>query len=140
MQILVPWLHMMSFSAWLGVNVLFLSILWPSSRSLPAVERARTLCRAGRALNAAVTVAAPLTVLSGLGGLWLTGYPTAASGGSLTLVMKTLLAAAMIVNHILQAFRYRPSLDHPPDGRDPWTRLLVVNVILGVLILLLGLL
>jgi len=140
LQVLVPWLHMMSFSVWLGVNVLFLGILLPASRSLPAAERARTLRRAGRALNAVVAVAAPVTVVSGIGGVWLTGYAAPTSGAFLAFATKTLLTAVMIVNHGLQAFRYRPPAEGPLDGRDPWTRLLVANVVLGVLVLLLSLL
>lgn len=130
----------MSFSVWLGANVLFLGMLLPASRLLPAIERTSTLIRAGRALNVVVAVVAPVTLLSGAGGLWLTGYGAPVSSAFITLVTKSLLTAAMIVNHALQAFRYRPSSEHPLDGRDPWTRLLVANVILGIIALFLGLL
>lgn len=142
MQVLVPWLHMVSFSVWLGANVLFLGMLLPASRTLPPAEQASTMRRAGRALNAVVVAAAPVAVLSGLGGIFLPGasaHVTPGSGAFLLLVVKAILTAAMAVNHGLQAFRYHDFLEYPGDSRHPWTCLLTANVILGIIVLLLGL-
>ena len=142
MQIFVPWAHVLSFSVWLGANLFVLAMLWPASRTLPPGERPTLMRRAARGLNAVAAAAAPLTVLSGLGGAWLPG--TAAplawdSGAFIVLATKTLLTVVMALNHGLQAFRYHACIEHPLDGRNPWMRLLAANVILGITVLLLGL-
>ena len=142
MQIFVPWVHIVSFSVWLGANLFVLGVLLPAGRSLPPGERLKVLRRAAGGLNAVVAAAAPLAVLSGLGGFFLQGTAAQLSPGSgafLVLAAKTGLTAVMAVTHGLQAFRYDLSPERPLDGRNPWMRLLVVNVALGIIVLLLGL-
>ena len=142
LQIFSPWVHIFSFSVWLSANLFVLGMLWPASRGLPPGPRLAVMRRAAGGLNAVVAAAAPLAVLSGVGGLLLPG--TAAqfapgSGAFLVLAAKVILTAIMAVNHGLQAFRYDLSPERPLDTRDPWMRLLVVNVGLGIIVLLLGL-
>ena len=137
MQIFVPWVHIFSFSVWLSANLFVLGMLWPASRGLPPGPRLAVMRRAAGGLNAVVAAAAPLAVLSGVGGLFLQG--TAAqfapgSGAFLVLAAKAVLTAVMAVNHGLQAFRYDLSPEHSLDGRNPWMRLLVVNVGLGIIL------
>ena len=142
MQIFVPWVHILSFSIWLSANLFVLGMVWPASRSLPAGERLDVMRRAARGLNLVVAAAAPLAVLSGLGGLFLPGASaqvTPGSGVFLLLVAKAILTSVMAVNHGLQAFRYHDFPEHPGDSRHPWTRLLTANLILGIIVLLLGL-
>ena len=142
MQIVIPWVHIFSFSVWLGANLFVLGMLWPASRGLPPGPRLELMRRAAGGLNVVVASAAPVAVVSGLAGVFLQG--TAAqlapgSGAFLVLATKAVLTAVMALNHGLQAFRYEVSLEHPLDGRNPWLRLLVANVVLGVIVLLLGL-
>lgn len=141
MQIVVPWVHILSFSVWLSANLFFLFLLLPATRSLPAGERLDVMRRAAGGLNAVVAAAAPVAVLSGLGGFFLQGTAQLApgSGAFFLLAAKILLTAVMALNHGLQAFRYDISLEHPLEGRNPWMRLLIANVILGIIVLLLGL-
>ena len=142
MQLIVPWVHIFSFSVWLSANLFVLGMLWPASRPMPPDERMNWMRRAAGGLNALVAAAAPLAVLSGLGGPFLQGTAlqlAPGSGAFLVLAAKTILTAIMAVNHGLQAFRYDLSPERPLDGRNPWMRLLVVNVGLGILVLLLGL-
>ena len=142
MQIAVPWVHILSFSVWLGANLFVLGIVWPALRSLPAAEFSKLLRPLAGSLNAVVAVAAPVTVLSGLGGVFPGGGIADTGGGAgafIIVLAKTVLTGVMVLNHGLQAFRYAPSLDAPVDGRNPWWRLLAANVFLGVVILLLGL-
>ena len=143
-QVFVPWVHILSFSVWLGANVFVLGILLPASRRLPAGARRDVLRRAGRGLNRVAAAAAPLAILSGVGGLLLPGVPSplaAGSGSLLALGAKSVLTAVMALNHALQAFRYDPAPEGPPDGaaRNPWLRLLAANVALGTVVFLLGL-
>lgn len=142
MQTFVPWVHILSFSVWLSANVFVLGMLWPASRSLPAAERVKAMRRNARGLNAVVATAAPLAVLSGLGG-FLPGSAVAqidaGSGYIFILTAKGVLTAVMALNHGLQAFRYHGSVEDPLDARNPWMRLLAANVVLGIIVLLLGL-
>ena len=138
----MPWLHILSFSVWLGANLFVLALLWPASRSLPEAERVKTMRRNARGLNAVAATAAPLAVLSGLGGFLPGGTAAQLAAGSgylLVLTAKGALTAAMALNHGLQAFRYHGSVDDPLDARNPWMRLLAANTVLGVVVLLLGL-
>ncbi len=142
LQIFIPWVHIFSFSIWLGANLFVLGVLWPASRGLLPGPRLDFMRRAARGLNAVVAAAAPVAVLSGLAGVFPQG--TAAqlapgSGAFLILAAKTTLTAVMALNHGLQAFRYHASLENPLDGRNPWMRLLVANAALGIIVLLLGL-
>ena len=142
MPIFVPWVHILSFSVWLSANLFVLGMVWPASRSLPAGEGLEVMRLASRRLNAVVAAAAPLAVLSGLGGIFLpeaSAHVTPGSGAFLLLVVKAILTAVMAVNHGLQAFRYHDFVEHPGDSRHPWTRLLTANVTLGIIVLLLGL-
>lgn len=142
MQTFVLWVHILAFSVWLSANLFVLGMVWPASHSLPAGEGLEVMRRAARRLNAVVAAAAPLAVLSGLGGIFLPGTSaqvTPGSGAFLFLVVKAILTAVMAVNHGLQAFRYHDFPEHPGDSRHPWTRLLTANVILGIIVLLLGL-
>lgn len=144
-QVFVPWVHILSFSVWLGANVFVLGVLLPASRRLPAGARRDVLRRAGRGLNRVAAAAAPLAILSGVGGLLLPGAPSplaaADSGSLLALGAKSVLTAVMALNHALQAFRYDPAPEGPPDdaARNPWLRLLAANVALGTVVFLLGL-
>ena len=140
----MPWVHILSFSVWLGANVFVLGILLPASRGLPAEARRDVLRRAGRGLNRVAAAAAPLAILSGVGGLLLPGAPpplAAGSGSLLALGAKSVLTAVMALHHALQAFRYDPAPEGSPDGpaRNPWLRLLAANVALGTVVFLLGL-
>ena len=141
MQTVIPWVHVLSFSIWLGANLFVLGLWWPSSRGLPPATRLEVMRRAAGGLNAVVAAAAPVAVVSGLAGAFLHGTAqlTPGSGAFLVLAAKAILTAVMALNHGLQAFRYEVSPDHPLDGRNPWMRLLVVNVALGIVVLLLGL-
>ncbi len=142
MDIFVPWVHILSFSVWLSATLFVLGMVWPASRSLPAGKRLEVMRRAARGLNAVAGAAAPLAVLSGVGGLLLSenaAQLAPGSGAFLVLAAKSLLTAAMMLNHGLQAFRYDLSPERPLDGRNPWMRLLVVNAVLGITVLLLGL-
>lgn len=142
MQNLIPWVHIFSFSVWLGANLFVLGMLWPASRGLPPGPRLDFMRRAARGSNAVVAAAAPLAVLSGLAGIFspgTTAHPVPGLGAFLILAAKTILTAVMALNHGLQAFRYGASLENPIDGRNPWLRLLVANAALGVIVLLLGL-
>ena len=138
MQTLVPWVHILSFSVWVSANLFVLGMLYPATRGLPSEERVGFMRRAAAGVNAVVAAAAPLAVLSGVGGLWLQGTAPG-SGAVFVLAAKTLLTAVMALNHGLQAFRYHGCLEHPLDGRNPWLRLLAINSVLGVVVLLLGL-
>ncbi len=138
----MPWLHVFSFSVWLGANLLVLGVLRLTVRELPSEERAGFARRLAGRLNAVVAVAAPLTVLSGLGGFLSGGTvapPGAGSGWLFVLTAKGALTAVMVLNHGLQAYRYDVSPGEPLDGRNPWMRLLTANGILGIIVLLLGL-
>ena len=141
MQTFIPWVHVFAFSIWLGANLFVLGLWWPASRGLPPGPRLEVLRRAAGGLNALVAAAAPVAVVSGLAGAFLHGTAQLApgSGAFLVVAAKAVLTAVMALNHGLQAFRYEASLEHPLDGRNPWMRLLVVNVALGVVVLLLGL-
>ncbi len=142
MQILLPWVHIFSFSVWLSANLFVLFMLWPAIRPLAPGERLKVMRLAAGGLNAVVAVAAPLTVLSGLGGFFLPGNAAQLAPGTgafLVLALKTILTAVMALNHGLQAFRHHSSPEHPPEDRNPWMRLLMINVILGFIILFLGL-
>ncbi len=138
LQTLLPWVHILSFSVWVGANLFVLGMLWPATRALMPDERAGFMRRAAGCLNAVVATAAPLAVLSGFGGFWLQGTAPG-SGAFFVLAAKTLLTAVMALNHGLQAFRYHACPEDPLDGRNPWMRLLVTNAVLGVAVLLLGL-
>ena len=138
LQTLLPWVHILSFSVWVGANLFVLGMLCPASRGLPSDERPGFMRRAASCLNAVVAAAAPLAVLSGSGAFWLQGTAPG-SGAFFVLAAKTLLTALMALNHGLQAFRYHACLEDPLDGRNPWMRLLVTNAVLGVVVLLLGL-
>ena len=138
----MPWLHILSFSVWLGANLFVLAMLWPASRSLPEAERVKAMRRNARGLNAVAATAAPLAVLSGLGGFLPGGTATDFASGSgylFILAAKGVLTAAMALNHGLQAFRCHRSVDDPLDARNPWMRLLAANAVLGIIVLLLGL-
>ncbi len=142
LQIFMPWLHIFSFSIWLGANLFVLSMLWPASRSLPAAERVKAMRRNARGLNAVAATAAPLAVLSGLGGFLPGGTAAQLAAGSgylFVLTAKGVLTAVMALNHGLQAFRYHGSVEDPLDARNPWMRLLAANAVLGIVVLLLGL-
>ena len=144
MQVFVPWVHILSFRVWLGANVFVLGVLLPASRRLPVEARRDVVRRAGRALNRVAAAAAPVAILSGVGGLLLPGAPSplaAGSGSLIALGAKSVLAAVMALNHGLQAFRYDPAPEGPLDGAsgNPWLRLLAANVALGTVVFLLGL-
>lgn len=141
MQTFIPWVHVFAFSIWLGANLFVLGLWWPAGRGLPPGPRLEVLRRAAGGLNALVAAAAPVALVSGLAGAFIHGTAQFApgSGAFLVVAAKAVLTAVMGLNHGLQAFRYEVSLEHPLDGRNPWMRLLVVNVALGVVVLLLGL-
>lgn len=138
----MPWLHILSFSIWLGANLFVLGMLWPASRSLPAAERVTVMRRSARCLNAVVATAAPLAVLSGLDGFLPGGTAAELASGPgylFVLTAKGVLTAVMALNHGLQAFRYHGAVEDPLDARNPWMRLLAANAVLGIVVLLLGL-
>lgn len=142
LHILVPWVHILSFSLWVSANLFVLGMIYPASRGLPSEQRAETMRDVARFLNAVVATSAPLAVLSGIAGFWLQGTATqfaAGSGTIFVLATKLILTTIMLLNHGLQAFRYHSCLEQPLDGRNMWMRLLVANMVLGVVILLLGL-
>lgn len=91
---------------------------------------------------------APLVVLSGSAALLLPELGLAARGHSLLIAGKAALTLTMIVNHLLQAFKYAPRStpgehggpDPTPEAWHSWVRLLTLNVVLGFAAFFLGLL
>lgn len=147
MQIYLTWIHILFFATWLGTNLFCLVIFLPATASLPLGARSQARRRASQGVNIVAAVSAPLVVLSGSAWLFLPEPAAAARGYSLLLAGKAVLTLAMILNHLLQAFKYMPG---PARGRHAgpapaeaawrnWVRLLTLNVILGLTVFFLGL-
>ena len=138
----MPWVHLLSFSLWVGANLFVLGMVFPASRGLPSEQRAETMRDVARFLNAIVAMSAPVAILSGVAAFWLQGTAAQFVGGFGTifvLATKLILTTIMLLSHGLQAFRYHGCLGKPLAGRNMWIRLLVTNSVLGGIILLLGL-
>lgn len=144
-------LHILSFSAWLGVLFFFRLVLVPASRELPFETRIAAIGQARRRLDLVVAVAIPVVFASGLIVLALHWDATETGRGlgyPALIVTKLVLASFMAVVHGVQRFTYGAELDKiepvpgEPHGleRSRWLRLLEVNSVLGGVVLGLGLL
>ena len=150
MQTYLGSIHILFFATWLGGNLFCLAIFLPASASLPPDAQWQARTRASKGLNTISAVSAPLVLLSGFARVLLPEVNDGrdwASRHSLVLGIKVVLTLWMIVNHMLQAFRYAPA--PAPNRADPcaafdhawrmWVRLLTINVILGFACFFLGL-
>jgi uncharacterized membrane protein len=154
---LSSWLHLISVVAWIGSMLFFLFVFGPAVRQLSAAAGIAALNRGRERFQSISSVLMVAVLLTGAGG-FATRAPQGSSGDSLfgwILGFKIFLFVAMSVHHVLQAAKYSPKLIEltareaarsqawPEPLLALWRRwflLLKMNVALGTLALLLGIL
>jgi uncharacterized membrane protein len=149
-------LHLIALALWLGVSGFFLVVFGPAVRQLEPQFGIHTLERGRKNFEAISWIAIGLLFLTGIFNLiWSSqaGAVPLAKSYVIALSIKLFLFLAMLVHHCLQVFKYGPQLivltaQAPAHAAWPeplraewqkWFTLLKINVTLGPIVTLMGL-
>ena len=160
MQTINQWIHLISFSLWIGSIFFFLFVFAPAVRPLPHHTGIVLLNQGRRNFQTASWIFIGLLLLTGIVNFILRGRTdgltllTLGSTYSLFLSTKLFFFLAMVVHHCIQVFKYSPKIETltaqtpaeisrwPDNLQNHWHRwflLMKINGVVGPLVLLLGL-
>jgi putative copper export protein len=157
LQTVNQWIHIVSFSVWIGSILFFLFVFAPSAHSLPPKPGIDILNRGRRSFQTLSWIAINLLLITGIFNFVFRGIPTGFAFGPSyyqILGIKLLLFLAMFLHHGFQTFKYAPriallSAQTTPDTSTwpedllylwrKWFILQKINATLGPIVLLLAL-
>jgi uncharacterized membrane protein len=152
------WLHLVAAAVWVGGIVFFLFVFGPAVHSLAPSDGVRALNHGRESLQFLSWIAIHLLFLTGVLNFFFRVTAGPVHPGTpyyWILALKLLFFFAMVFHHFLQTFKYAPKIVALTDAAGggavaawpeallaawkKWFMLLKINLTLGVIILLLGL-